>query len=101
MCRVGQFTQGNRDLCVGLDYNTIKQTKEFWCYLGKNKKTHYEIDSARALEVGQEWTNKRGKTVIIVPIKDFKKVESKYDKEKEEKKEEKREKINREIGLFD
>lgn len=90
MCREGQFTPGKRELCVGLDYNTLKSTNEFWCYLGKNKKTHYEIDSARALEIGHSWTNPKGKTVIILPLSEFKKVDSNWDKEEHEEKEIKR-----------
>lgn len=90
LCREGQFNEGKRDLCVGLDYNTVKANKSFCCYLGKNKKTHYEIDSVKALEVGQTWTNPRGKTVIIVPVSEFKKIESRWKKEEYEKKEVKR-----------
>jgi len=74
LCRVGQFEEGKRSLCIGLDYNTLKKTAEFWCYLGKNRKTHYEIESAKALEIGQHWTNPRGKTVIIIPLLNFKAV---------------------------
>lgn len=87
LCREGQFEEGKRSLCIGLDYNTLKKTKEFWCYLGANKSTHYEIESAKALELGQTWTNKRGKTVIIIPLLSFKKVvvTPKIDEEKEHK----------------
>jgi len=68
LCREGQFTPGQRDLCIGLDYQAIKNTSLFWCYLGKNTKTHYEIDCADALKMGQPWKNKKGKTVVIVPL---------------------------------
>ncbi len=87
LCRIGQFEPDKRSLCIGLDYNTLKKTDEFWCYLGKNKKTHYEIDKTKALEIGQTWTNKRGKTVIIVPLSLFKAVVAKdtTDEEKEHK----------------
>lgn len=93
MCRIGQFTQGDRDLCIGLDYNTIKSTKEFWCYLGKNRKVHYEIESAKALEKGQKWTNAKGKLVFIVPIKEFNVVVSEWDREEYERKQQLRDNI--------
>ncbi len=81
LCRIGQFEEGKRSLCVGLDYNTLKKTNEFWCYLGVNKKVHYEINTTEALRIGQSWTNARGKTVIIIPLMHFKVVEVKRDKE--------------------
>jgi hypothetical protein len=68
MCREGQFNEGRQDLCIGLDYHAIKSTNSFWCYLGKNTKTHYEIDCSEALKIGQHWKNKKGKLVIIVPL---------------------------------
>lgn len=85
LCRDGQFEDGKRSLCIGLDYNTLKRTNEFWCYLGKNKKVHYEIEKVKALEIGQQWVNKKGKTVIIVPLSLFKAVVVKHqvDEEKE------------------
>jgi hypothetical protein len=87
MCRVGQFEEGKQSLCVGLDYKAIKSTKTFWCYIGNNKKVHYEIDSVEALRIGQSWTNPKGRTVIIVPLSCFKKINCKWDKEAYEKKE--------------
>ena len=85
LCREGQFEEGKRSLCIGLDYQTLKKTPEFWCYLGTNKKTHYEIRREDAMTAGQTWTNKRGKTVIIVPLSVFKSVvvEPKIDEAKE------------------
>lgn len=82
MCREGQFEAGKRTLCVGLDLQALKANKEFWCYLGTNRKTHYEIESAHALAVGQQWRNKTGRTVIIVPLNEFKQVKSEWDENK-------------------
>ena len=96
-CREGQFTEGKRDLCIGLDYNTLKSTEEFWCYLGKNKKVHYEIKSSEALLQGQTWKNPKGKTVIIVPLEHFKEVKSKWDEDKFEEKEHERAVKNAEV----
>jgi hypothetical protein len=90
LCREGQFESGRRSLCVGLDYETLKNTDEFWCYLGKNRKTHYEIKRSDALSIGQTWKNPKGKTVIIVPISNFEVVNSDWDEEKYEEKEHKR-----------
>ncbi len=68
LCREGQFIPGKRSLCIGLDLHAIRATDKFRCFLGKNEKTYYEIDCAEALRVGQEWKNKDGKPVIIVPL---------------------------------
>lgn len=88
-CRVGQFEEGKRSLCFGLQYTSLINNKEFWCYIGKNKETHYEIDSAEALKIGQKWTNHWGRTVIIIPLLHFKKVtvNPKVDEAKELKRE--------------
>lgn len=94
LCREGQFEAGKRTLCVGLDYQTIKRTSIFWCYLGKNKKTHYEIESAEALRIGHQWKNPKGKTVIIVPLNAFKVITSNWNEEEYRKKEVERAKIN-------
>jgi orotidine-5'-phosphate decarboxylase len=72
LCRAGQFEENKRSLCIGLDYNTLKETSEFWCYIGKNTKTHYEIGRTKALTMGRTWKNSKGKTVIIVPLSFFK-----------------------------
>lgn len=80
MCREGQFTPNQRDLCVGLDLNAINRTDKFWCYIGKNKKVRYEIDSLKALEIGQQWKNPKGKTVLIVPLSLFTKVDQSEEK---------------------
>jgi len=81
LCREGQFNKGVRDLCIGLDYNTLKSTDMFWCYLGKNRTTHYEIDCSEALAAGQQWKNKRGKIVIIVPLSVAKKINAEVKEE--------------------
>lgn len=82
MCREGQFTPSKRDLCIGLDLNTLSKTDRFLCYIGKNKSVRYEIDSLKALEVGQEWKNPKGKTVLIVPLSLFTKIDEKEEKTK-------------------
>lgn len=86
LCRENQFGSG-RTLCVGLDYQTLKHNESFWCYLGHNKKVHYEIKSSEALRVGQVWKNPKGKSVIIIPLENFKMVVSKWDRKKYEEKE--------------
>lgn len=84
MCREGQFIPGKQELCIGLDYHAIKSTNLFWCYLGKNAATHYEIDCTVALQIGQQWKNKRGKLVIIVPLRIAKVVKVPQKEEKPE-----------------
>lgn len=96
MCREGQFTPGKRELCIGLDLQTIKKTKSFWCYLGKNTKVIYEIDSTEALRIGHQWKNPKGKVVIIVPLSIARIIESKWDEEEYQKKEIKRAQMNQE-----
>jgi hypothetical protein len=100
LCREGQFNEGKRDLCVGLDYNALKATEEFWCYLGNNRKVHFEIASAEAMRVGQQWRNPSGKTVFIVPINAFKMVRVEFNQEEYDKKEEHREKVNQQQSLL-
>lgn len=79
-CRVGQFTPDKRDLCVGLDLNTVNSTDVLRVYIGKNRTVYYEIDKTKALEIGQEWKNPKGKTVLIVPVAEFNKVDEKEEK---------------------
>jgi len=90
MSRLGQFEKGKQTLCIGLDLLTVEKNKSFLCYLGKNKKTYYEIDSSRAFSLsekyGSRWTNPKGKEVLILPLKDFKMHKSKWDKEEYEEK---------------
>lgn len=77
LCRPGQFTPGKRDLCIGLDYQTLKKTEKFYCFLGDNLKAMYEIDANTALTAGQSWTNPKGKTVMIVPLSVATRIEKK------------------------
>ena len=94
MCRIGQFTADEQELCIGLDLNTLNKTKKFLCYLGNNKKTTYEIDSSEALRIGHQWVNPKGKTVIIVPLRIAKISKSSFDEKKYNKNEAIREKTN-------
>lgn len=100
-CRMGQFEANKKSLCIGLDINTVMSNDIFRCYLGKNKKVYYEIESQKALKLVEEynsyWINSKGKKVAILPIKDFTRYESKWNEEKYEKKEIKRGKIKEKI----
>ena len=79
-CKEGQFTPGKRDLCIGLDLTTVLKTDIFRCYLGKNKTVRYEIEGSKALEIGTHWKNPKGKTVLIVPLSLFTKIDEKEEK---------------------
>lgn len=79
-CHEGQFTPSKRDLCIGLDLNTVTKTDKFRCYIGKNKEVRYEVDSQTAINIGQEWKNPKGKTVLIVPLSIFEKTNAKEEK---------------------
>jgi len=86
----GQFEKGKQSLCIGLDIRALQSTKTYRCYIGKNKKIYYEIDTAEALRFASEntiWTNKKGKRVAILPLSIFSKKKSKWDKKKYEEKE--------------
>jgi hypothetical protein len=73
LCRTGQFTPYERELCIGLDLGCLSKTNQFKCYLGNNKEVCYEIKSSLAMSKGQPWKNLKGKTVMIVPLSIFKK----------------------------
>ncbi len=79
MCREGQFEAGIRSLCLGLDVTALTGTDCYRCYLGKNKKTYYEINSIEALKFADDhksfWKNHKGRQVAILPISEFKRVE--------------------------
>lgn len=81
MCREGQFEPGIRSLCVGLDVSALTGTDCYRCYLGKNKKTYYEVNTLEALKYADErrsfWKNRKGKQVAILPISIFTRVEDK------------------------
>lgn len=98
MSREGQFEEGRHTLAVGLDLNTVKGNKMFRCYIGDNKKIYYEIESAEALRLAEqyksEWKNPKGKVVLIIPVKDFEKKWSGWNEEEFEKKEKIRDKLN-------
>ena len=78
MSRAGQFEEG-RTLVIGLAVNALAGTDTYRCYLGKNKKCYYQIDCKEGLvladKYGSVWTNKTGKKVAILPLKDFERVE--------------------------
>jgi len=75
--RVGQFGEGKQTLCIGLDIQALGSAKTFRCYIGKNRKVFYEIDSFEALRFAAEhnsgWTNPKGRDVAILPLDNFKK----------------------------
>lgn len=79
MSREGQFEEGKRSLVIGLDIVALQTSSTYKCYLGKNNKTYYQIDCVRGLELAQgyksTWMNKKGRTVAILPIKDFERID--------------------------
>lgn len=85
MCREGQFEEGKRHLCIGLDINALSTTDTYVCYLGKNRETKYKIDSSKALQFAEEhnstWKNPKGRSVAIIPIYLFEKIDSGRKKE--------------------
>ena len=91
MSRDSQFEKDKQTLCIGLDVRALKAVLTFRCYLGKNRKASYTINSIQALELATQyksfWTNKKGRQVAILPIKDFKMEVHKFNKEAYEKKE--------------
>ena len=79
MSRMDQFEAGKRSLAIGLDIVALQTSSTYKCYLGKNNKVYYQIDCVRGLELAQgyksTWMNKKGRTVAILPIKDFERIE--------------------------
>ncbi|MDD2822826.1 MAG: hypothetical protein PHQ59_01970 [Candidatus Daviesbacteria bacterium] len=86
MCREGQFEEGKQSLCIGLSIKALGKVDRFCCYLGKNRKVKYEIESAEALRIATEhdsvWTNHQGKKVAIVPMSAFERKEKRERKKK-------------------
>lgn len=109
MCRPGQFVEGERSLCIGLAEAALKKNKTYRCYLGKNKKTWYDIKCSDALEFAKEkdsWTFSKfnGKRIAILPIFLFQQHKSRWSAEKYQEKEVARAEINTsrlsQLGLF-
>ncbi len=79
MSRIGQFEEGKQTLCIGLDMRALQEYDSFRVFLGEGKKVAYDILSATALGLTEhyhsDWTNKAGRRVAIIPIKDFTRVE--------------------------
>jgi len=86
MSRMSQFEEGKQTLCIGLDMMALGKSDLYKCYLGKNKKTYYEIESKNAINLAKNyrsvWTNKAGRQVSILPLKDFKRVDVEVKEEK-------------------
>ena len=80
MSREGQFEEGKQTLCIGLDVHSLLGTDTYRCYLGKNIKVYYEIDTTQALAVADYhksfWKNPKGKTVAIIPLSEFERKEA-------------------------
>jgi len=76
MSRRSQFTEGKQTLCIGLDMVALKSTDKYRCFLGKNKKTYYEIETSLAIDFAVSansiWKNRDGRKVAILPIFLFK-----------------------------
>jgi len=79
MSRMSQFEEGKQTLCIGLDMVALQKSSLYKCYLGANRKTYYEIESIRGMNLGHQyrsvWANKVGRQVAILPLKDFKRVD--------------------------
>jgi hypothetical protein len=105
MCWKGQFTEGKRDLCIGLAISALENNKTYRCYIGNNRKTSYEIDCIEALKFHNEHSDKyvakSGKDTAILPLKIFTKIESKFEEEAYQAKEVERAEINgKQLGLI-
>jgi len=78
MCRLGQFEKDKQTLVLGLDMKALQTTDMYRCYIGKNKRVYYEIDTAEALVYANDhtiWTNPKGRSVAILPLFLFKKID--------------------------
>lgn len=72
MSKLGQFEENKHTLCIGLDCIALESTEKYRCYLGKNRKAYFEIDTVKAFEVARKyksfWKNRKGRVVAILPL---------------------------------
>lgn len=76
-CRDSQFEPGKRQLVVGVDLKTLEKNPSYSLKVGNNRRYRYDIDKNELLLKGKPWKNPRGKTVIIIPLDYFTKVDEK------------------------
>lgn len=69
-CRQNQFGK-DRELVVGIDYNALKKQDPYRIRIGKNS-TILSAPKVDILRIAQKWTNPKGRTVLITPLRVFK-----------------------------
>lgn len=79
MSKVDQFEPGKQTLVIGLDVRALQAWDIYKVFIGNNRKVYYKIATAEALRLADQyksiWTSPIGKKVVILPLKDFKRVE--------------------------
>lgn len=75
MCREGQFEDGKRSLCIGIEINALKNAGSFRVYIGKNKNTYYDITYEKAVEISttkdNDYKAHSGRDTFILPLSSF------------------------------
>ncbi len=78
-CRMSQFEEGRRQLCIGVSFDVVKRTEYFTCIIGKNERFQYKIKGVDCVLRGQVWNNPKGKQVVIIPLDYFEKIDTQPD----------------------
>lgn len=72
----GQFEEGKKTLCVGIEVSALKSYGEYRVYIGNNREIYYDISFQEAFEIykthGENaiW-KKNNKQVFILPVSSF------------------------------
>lgn len=76
-CKSGQFRENKQDLIFSISKNAIinkqKISENYECYIGSSNDV-YSAEINTILDVGQDWTNRKGVECLIVPKFIFKKI---------------------------
>lgn len=75
LCFEGQFEEGKRSLCIGIEIKALQNAGKFRVYLGKNKNTYYDITYEKALHVqttqDKFYKAHSGRDTFILPLTAF------------------------------
>lgn len=63
-CRVGQFREGERDLCVGIHVHSLKSKPTHRLQVGSKV---YDVDTKKALDLAYEKNSFFNNDVAVVP----------------------------------
>jgi hypothetical protein len=64
LCRANQFREGERDLCIGIQVNALKNNKVHRIQVGSKV---FDVDTKKAFDLAVEKNSFFNKDVAIVP----------------------------------